>query len=119
MRRRSSSWSIHDRLPFAALEPAGQDHQQHLESRGGDHKRELISHPSILARYNRSIESWDRTGDPFVEWIFSSMNEGNTLDLPPATRVTEERAITMLFASGNGVSVTIQLSPLASTRNAD
>jgi hypothetical protein len=53
---------VSDRLPFAALEPAGQDPQQHLESRGGDHKREPISQPSILARYNSSIELWDRTG---------------------------------------------------------
>ena len=53
---------IGDRLPLAALEPAGQDQQQHLEGRGGDHERELISQPAVFARHNSSIELWDTTG---------------------------------------------------------
>jgi hypothetical protein len=34
---------VGDRFPFAALQPADQDQQQHLEGRGIDHERELIS----------------------------------------------------------------------------
>ena len=56
---------IRERLPLPALQPAGQDQQQHLEGRDVDHERELISQPAGFARHNSSIELWDRTGNLF------------------------------------------------------
>ena len=47
---------VGDRLPFAALEPTREDQQQHLDGRGGDHERELISQPAAFVRHNSSIE---------------------------------------------------------------
>jgi hypothetical protein len=52
---------VGDRLPFAALQPAGQGQQQDLEGRGIDHERELISQPAEFARDSSSIELWDTT----------------------------------------------------------
>ena len=52
---------VGERLPLAALQPAGQDQQQHLEGRGVDHERELISQPAVFAVHNRSIDLWDTT----------------------------------------------------------
>ena len=49
--RRGFFDQIGHRLPFAALEPAGVDQQQHLDGGGGDHERELISQPAIFARH--------------------------------------------------------------------
>jgi hypothetical protein len=34
---------VSDRRPFPAIQPASEDHQQHLERRGVDHEPELIS----------------------------------------------------------------------------
>lgn len=48
--------------PMNARLPASQDHQQHLEDRGVDHEREVISQQKCCAVPNRSIESWDRAG---------------------------------------------------------
>jgi hypothetical protein len=44
---------IRERLPLSALEPASQDPQQHLESGGGEHEREVISQQALFAVHNR------------------------------------------------------------------
>jgi hypothetical protein len=53
---------VRERFPLAALEPAGQDQEQHLEDRRGDHEWEVISQQECFARHNRSAELWDTTG---------------------------------------------------------
>jgi Integrase core domain len=57
---------IGERLPLAALQPTGQDQQEHLDGCRGDHERELISQPAVLARHDGPIELRDRTPFRFL-----------------------------------------------------
>jgi hypothetical protein len=42
---------VGERFPLAALQPTGQDQQEHLDGCRGDHERELISQPAVFARH--------------------------------------------------------------------
>src|SRR5882672_594040 len=55
-----------DHLSLAALQPASQHHQQHLEKCAVDHEPELIAWTKKAARLRASVLSWDNTGNPDV-----------------------------------------------------
>jgi hypothetical protein len=77
---------LREGFPLAALEPARQHHQQHLEGRGGHHEREVISQRERFAVHNQSIELWDTTGVGSLHAQRSGIEQSMRLPVAEAPR---------------------------------